>query len=407
MRFLLASARKDLLHVVRDPAGLAVWIGIPLILLALITSVFGRERITPKGKLLIADEDDSLVSRFFTSAFSQGELATMIDTEKVEPAEGRRRMDRGDASALLTIPKGLGDAFLSTKPFQLQLLKNPSQSILPEMVEEVLSVLTEGAFYLQTAAQGELTLFAARPTDAAIAEASVRFRKLGDAIRSLTDPMLIDVKIKLPPQQQPARSTPFGAMMLPGMLMLSMLFTAQGMCAEIWREKMKGTLRRIAMAPEAVSHWLLGKVLAAMLMLLLLNAITLAGGALVLNASYAHPLATLLWSVFSGAMLYLAIAAIQFYASSDRSAATFTNLLVLPLALAGGSMAPLESLPPTIARIGRMTPNGAAVDQMRKLMEGDADPQRLLIVAAALLALGAIGFTLSMLALRRGFASEN
>jgi ABC-type multidrug transport system permease subunit len=170
---------------------------------------------------------------------------------------------------------------------------------------------------------------------------------------------------------------------------------------------MKGTLRRIAMAPEAVSQWLLGKVLAAVAMLVLLNTITLLGGAFALNASYAHPFSTLCWSVFSGAMIYLAIAAIQFYASSDRAAATFTNLLILPLALAGGSMAPLESLPPTIARIGRMTPNGAAVDQLRHLMEGDADPQRLLTVAAALLALGAVCFALSMLALRRGFAAEH
>ncbi|MBS1829689.1 MAG: ABC transporter permease [Acidobacteria bacterium] len=406
MRFLLASARKDLLHIVRDPAGLAVWIGVPLVLLALITSVFGREKITPKGKLLIADQDDSLVSRLFTSAFSQGELAKMIDTEKVDGAEGRRRMDRGDASALLIVPKGLGDAFLARKPFQLQLLKNPSQAILPEMVEEVLSVLTEGAFYLQQATGDELTLFQARPTDAAIAEASLRFRKLGDAVRSLMDPMLIDVRTKLPPQQ-PVKRTPLGAMMLPGMLMLAMLFTAQGMCAEIWREKMNGTLRRIAMAPEAVSQWLLGKVLAAVIMLVLLNSITLLGGAFALNASYARPIGTLCWSVFSGAMIYLAIAALQFYSSSDRASATFTNLLILPLALAGGSMAPLESLPASIARIGRMTPNGAAVDQMRHLIEGDADPWRLLTVAAALLALGAVGFALSMLALRRGFAAEH
>ncbi len=60
----------------------------------------------------------------------------------------------------------------------------------------------------------------------------------------------------------------------------------------------------------------------------------------------------------------------------------------------------------SIARIGRMTPNGAAVDQMRQLMEGGVDIGRLMIVGAALLALGAAGFACSMLALRRGFASE-
>lgn len=407
MRFLIASARKDLLHLVRDPAGLAVWVGVPLVLLALISSVFGGERIAPKGKLLLADEDDSLVSGLFTGAFSQGELGKMIETEKVTAEEGKRRMDRGDASAMLIIPKGLGAAFLDRKPFQLTLIKNPSQSILPEMVEEVLSVLTEGGFYLQQALGDELTIFQARPTDTAIADVSVRFRKLGDAVRSLMDPLLIDVKTKLPAEPKPVKRTTVGAAMLPGMLMLSMLFIAQGMCAEIWREKTKGTLRRVAMARHALSYWLLGKVLAAVTVLMVLTSLTLAGGYVGLGASYASPAAVLAWAVFSGAMLYLGIAAVQFYSSSDRAAATFTNLLVLPLALAGGSMAPLESLPASVARIGRLTPNGAAVEQMRKLMEGEANAASLLVVAGGLLALGAVSFAFSLRALRRGFAAEN
>jgi ABC-type multidrug transport system permease subunit len=178
------------------------------------------------------------------------------------------------------------------------------------------------------------------------------------------------------------------------------------MCAEIWREKNTGTLRRVAMAPQAISHWLLGKILAATILLSAITALTLIGGTLALGANYANPLALFNWALFSGAMIYLAIAAIQFHASSDRAAAVFTNLLILPLALAGGSMTPLEALPPSVARIGRITPNGAAVDQMRKLMEGTADPQTLFTVAAALLLLGAVAFLLSMRALKRGFATE-
>lgn len=406
MRFVLASARKDLLHITRDPAALAVWLGIPLVLLLLIGSVFGGEKISPKGLLLVADADDSLVSRLFTTAFTQRELGTMITTEKVEEAEGRRRMDKGEASALLVIPKGLGDAFLNRKPFQLQLLKNPSQAILPSMVEEVLSVLTEGAFYLQEVAGDELSVFQSRPVDVALAEASVRFRKLAEAVNQLMDPMLIDVKTRLPPTQ-PVKRTSMGAMMLPGVLMLSMLFIAQGMSAEIWRERMKGTLRRVAMAPQVMSHWLLGKWLCAVVMLCTVTVAGLIGGRVAFGVSYDNPIGALVWAVFAGSMLYLAIAAIQFHASSDRAAATFTNLLILPLALAGGSMTPLESLPESIARIGRITPNGAAVEQLRKLLEGGVDPQRLLLVAAALLLLGIAGLALSMRALRRGFAAEN
>ncbi|MBL8176867.1 MAG: ABC transporter permease [Bryobacterales bacterium] len=404
MKFLLAVARKDLLHIVRDPAGLASSIGVPLVLLVLLTSVFGGEKVTPKGKLLISDEDGSLVSRLLTSAFSQGELAEMIETEKVSTADGKRRMDGGEASALLIVPKGLSEAFLDRKPFELTLLKNPSQSILPELVEEVLSVFTEGGYYIQRVLGDELTVFQSRPTDAAIADISVRLRGVGDAVRTLADPPLIDVKMKQPAARQPVKRTSFGGILLPGMLMLSMLFLSQAMCAEIWRERTKGTLRRLAMAPRPLAGWLLGRVLAAMVVLAAIVGITLVGGHFGLGAEYANPVGLFVWCVFSGASIYLAISALQFHASSDRAAATFTNLLVLPLALAGGSMAPLDSLPASIARIGRLTPNGAAVEQMRHLMAGPVGGD-LFVVGAALLCLGGAGFALSLRALRRGFAA--
>lgn len=406
MRFILASARKDLLHILRDPAGLAVWLGIPVVLLTLLTVFFGGDRIAPKGTLLITDHDDSLVSSFFTGAFSQRELGKMFTTEKVDETEGQRRIDRGEASALLIIPAGLGEAFLNRKPFQLKLYKNPSQSILPSIVEEVLSVLTEGAFYVQAAAGDELTVFQSRPTDAAMAEAVVRFRRLGDAARGVLDPPLIEVLTRLPPAK-PEKRTPIGTMLLPGMLMLSIMFVSQGMAAEIWRERTKGTLRRVASSPSLPSQWLLGRALAAAGMLGAITATAMLAGHFALKMRYDNIAGAFLWTVFAGTMFYLAIAAIQFYSLSDRAAATFTNLLVLPLALAGGSIMPFEALPETAARIGKLTPNGAAVAQLRAFTEGGFDSARLLSAGAGLLLLGCAGFLLSLLALRRGFAARN
>src|SRR5215471_11442338 len=70
MRFTLISARKDLTRLGRDPLALVTALGIPLVLVALITLVFGgRGDATPQGKLLIADEDETFVSRTIRSAF--------------------------------------------------------------------------------------------------------------------------------------------------------------------------------------------------------------------------------------------------------------------------------------------------------------------------------------------------
>ena len=47
-------------------------------------------------------------------AFSQGALGKILTVEKVSQAEGRRRLDRGEASALIDHPRGLTQAFVQS-----------------------------------------------------------------------------------------------------------------------------------------------------------------------------------------------------------------------------------------------------------------------------------------------------
>jgi ABC-type Na+ efflux pump permease subunit len=406
MRFLLASLRKDLLLVARDPWGIAISAGIPVVLIALLVTFFGGERITPKGLLLVADEDKSFVSSLLTGAFNQGELANMITTEKVESADGHRRIEKGDASALLIIPKGLGTAFVERRPYQLTLIKNPSQSILPGIIEEVLSVDTDAAFYIQSLLGDRLSSFSTRPTDDVISRTSVQMRRLGESAAKYIDPPLITVETKII-QPQPERTVPMGVMMFPGMLMFILLFTSQSIASEVWKEHDQGVLRRIAAAPSSPGGWLAGKILSAFAMFTIVISCALAAGSFALNLHPVHPVATLLWAVFAGGMMFLLIASLQFYATNARSAGAFTNLLIMPLAMMGGSMMPLEFFPDSVARVGRLTPNGAAVEQMRALIEGRVNPTALAVTAAALLAMGAVTFGLSVLVLRRGFGMRD
>src|SRR5580658_6427670 len=119
MRFLLAAVTKDLRRLRRDPLALATSLGIPVVLVTLITLVFSGGQAAPQGRLLVADEDKTLLSQTLTSAFSREPLSKMLVIETISRDEGRRRMDRGDASALLIIPKGFQDAFFQNQPVQL------------------------------------------------------------------------------------------------------------------------------------------------------------------------------------------------------------------------------------------------------------------------------------------------
>src|ERR1700689_768205 len=133
MRFLLAAVTKDLRRMRRDPLALATSLGIPLVLVTLVTLVFSGGQAAPQGRLLVADEDGTVLSQLLTGAFTRDPLSKMFVMETIGREEGRRRMDHGDASALLIIPKGFQDAFFQNQPVQLQLLTNPAQEILPKI----------------------------------------------------------------------------------------------------------------------------------------------------------------------------------------------------------------------------------------------------------------------------------
>ena len=59
---MLASVRKDLARWMQDRTALLIWLGIPLFIGGLITSMMDGDGIAPTGKLLMADHDNTRIS---------------------------------------------------------------------------------------------------------------------------------------------------------------------------------------------------------------------------------------------------------------------------------------------------------------------------------------------------------
>ena len=208
MRLILLCARKDLRRLRRDPIGLATWIGIPLLIGLVMVALFGRGEPKPQGLLLIADQDDTFVSAFLARAYTQGKLGEMITVSNVKLEEGRKRIGAGDGSALLIIPKGFTDALLRNEPIKLELVTNPSQAILPGMIEEVTAILIDGAWYLHQFVGDDLRRFAdmqGSPPDALIGEFSVKIRRLIESFGRYVDPPAIEVASEVIEQNPAAR----------------------------------------------------------------------------------------------------------------------------------------------------------------------------------------------------------
>jgi ABC-type multidrug transport system permease subunit len=401
MGFLLTAVMKDLRRLRRDPLALATWLGIPLVLVVLITLVFGGGQATPQGRLLVADEDKTFLSQALTAAFSREPLAKMLVMESTGRDEGRRRMDRGDASALLIIPKGFQDRFFQNQPVQLQLVTNPAQEILPKIIEETLSIVVDGGFYVQRVAAAPLRSLAIgkAPDDATVAQASVAFNQLGRSLTKYINPPLIDLDLHVVAAQRQNQSV--AALFLPAMLFMALLFVGNAQALDLWRERAWGTLRRLATTPVSLGTFLGARLISLALILCGVAVVGVAGMRWFANVPVASVPLAALWLVLSGTAFYLMLATIAVHASSQRAANVIGNLVVFPLSLLGGSFFPFEMMPGWMASIGRFTPNGWAVTQFKGFIAGSAHAKDFAADAVYMAVAGSLLFFLVVRRMRK------
>lgn len=406
---VLLAARKDLVRRLRDPLALMLWLGIPLVIGGLIILASGGSDEVPRAHVLIADQDQSFLSEFLVGAMSS-EQARVFRVEEVAAEEGRARLEKGEGSALLVIPEGFGEALLLEEPCRLELVTNPSQRIMPGLVEESLSILSEGAFWAHRLLGSELREIAEGPEDGAAFFADARIAAFSAMInarmrgleRWLFPPVIeLDVVEAEAGDEGAGDEAEFsiGTLFFPTMLFMALLFVAQGLSDDVWRERAQGTLRRAVTTPEGAGELFLGKLLAGGVIAGAVTAAGLALGCAAFGFAPLAALAALAWGALAGLVLTSMMTAIQLSASSQRGAHLVTNLLLFPLLMIGGAFFPFEAMPDWMAAVGRFTPNGFALVEFKWLLGGGLEPARLALDLALAAAFGAalFGFCLSRL----------
>jgi len=263
MRYLFVAAAKDIRRRLADPAAFAVWIGLPLLLGGLLSFINADDGAPPRATVLVVDEDGTFSSRLLLTAL---ERAPTMELQTVSLDEGRRRIDDGDATALLVVSKGFEQAVLgassgssgSPSEAELTLVTNPAQQILPNIVEETLEIVVEGVFYAQQIFGSTLRRLAdsagpGRPSDVDVAAMAIEINREVTSLQNVLFPPAIALTVARAAPEQAAPSLSLGQLFLPGMLFMSLLFIAGGMAGDIWEEQQMGTLKR-AIVPESTAY---------------------------------------------------------------------------------------------------------------------------------------------------------
>jgi ABC-type Na+ efflux pump permease subunit len=282
MRYLLVAAAKDIRRRLTDPAALAFWIVLPLLLGGLLGFVADGDGPQPRATVLVADEDGTFVSGLLSTALARAPM----DLEPVELDEGRRRIDDGDATALLVVPAGFQQAVLDgVSSAELSLVTNPAQQILPGIVEESVEIAVEAVFYVQQIFGPVLQRIAAGgagpPSNADVAAAAVEINDQLGRLQNVVVPPAIALTVVRESPEESGPSFSLGQLLLPGMLLMSFLFIAGAMAGDVWEEQQMGTLRRALATPQSARRLLGGKLAAGAAFMTVIGFVALAAGTVV------------------------------------------------------------------------------------------------------------------------------
>jgi ABC-type Na+ efflux pump permease subunit len=399
MSFLLAVLTKNLARTLADKWSIAIWMGIPLLLGVMMTLVTADQGGAVRAGLIVVDGDGSPTSGALTNMLGGPAFKDLLAVEKLPRQAAMARLDEGTTSAVLLIPAGFGANFLAARPTDLKLLQNPMQLVGPAVAARVISSLNDAGFYLQQGFGDALLAVGGLPATEQAGALNAAIGKLV-ALVATTGP-----QIELEVNGGTGGTDPgFAFALFPGLLLMSLIFAAQGLGDELWIEREAGTLRRLMSSPGRGLAFLSGRAVAAALVFMALSLPLAAFGFLAYGLDLARLPLTIMWLGLAGLVLLAIFTTIQMFSPSRRAGALYTIALMFPLLMAGGSFFPLETMPDFLAAMGRLTPNGMMADSLKAYLSGTPAP--VAFGAALPLSLGilAVFTSLAVFRFNTGFA---
>lgn len=222
----LAVGRKEFRQIARDRRSLLVLLFVPMVLLLLYGYALNFD--VQDIQLAVQDNDRTRASRELVSAFVNSgyfDLAAQVSSDR----EYQRMIDRGEARVVLVIPAGLQEDLLSGREAPVQLIINGDNS------NTAATVMGYALRVLQTV--------------------SARYQ-LQPTTRSAGFSVSVEPRVWYNPE---LRSALF---LIPGLIAyIGMISCVVSTALSVVREKERGTIEQVRMAPLSTVSYIVGKTL--------------------------------------------------------------------------------------------------------------------------------------------------
>ena len=399
--------RRDVTRFVRNPVATALLFAVPLTMAGIFSLVFGSgggtEGITVR--VLVFDEDDSLLSRVLQGASSDSSSDRRLELVEVGE-EGYQMMEEGEANALLHIPEGFTREYLDGQPVKLEVVKNPAQRFLPQLVEEGVSL---GAVLLSQASRvfgselstiGEFMDLEGVPPDVQMGALSVGINQKLRGLEGYLFPPVIDLEAVTLEADGDDADFNIVALILPGMTIFGILFMAQAATRDILLERESGMLRHLLTAPVTIGQYLVGKSLSVVVITVLGFAVFVALG-LAVGVSWGSPVAVIALMLATSLGAAGIMILIMSLVGSQRQGDVLTTIVIIVWSMVGGSFVSLDGVPSFLLPFSKTTLTYWAVDGFNELIQRGGGLGEIGLNVAVLTVIGLVALVLGSLMLRR------
>ena len=414
--------KKDLARLRVNWRNLLILLAMPLCITGLVGTVFGpaaRSGEMPRIKMAIVNEDENFVGGMFAGIASSDQSQEFLESIVTDRNEAMRLINENMISAVVIIPTNFSSKFLASEPTpSIELIKNPAQSYMPAITEELLRVVSE----LLNAVSQNLTHEAPEILEILEEPGAPQFKKLTKIVARVGKRFERAEEYVFPPiigfhrsqietkdrSQGASNGLDIFAFVMPGLAAIFLLFTAEGTARDLFVEKRTRTLDRFRTLNGSLWPFLTAKAIYSIIVVLIAAAIMLIGGGLIFDISWTNPLAisslTLTYAVFCNGFSSLLVAIVY----REQLASILNTVVIMFIGFLGGSMMPTQNLPSFIRdTISPWMPNYIFAEAIKRLQFGFSGPPWTLAATELLLSGIVMLIAASYLLRRRLLAGES
>lgn len=340
MRKILAVGRKEFRQIARDRRSLLVLLFVPAFFLLLYGYALNFD--VQNIQLAVQDNDRTPASRRLIATFVNSGYFTLV-AQVASAGEYEQLIDRGEARAVLVIPSRLQSDLLSGRRVPVQVIINGDNSN---------TATTVMGYSLRT-----------------LQAASAQYQMRGST-RGAAAPISLEARVWYNPE---LRSALF---LIPGLIAyIGMISAVISTSLSVVREKERGTMEQVRMAPLGAAAYIIGKTLPYFVISLgssifiVLASMALFG--LPMNGSWALLLLAL--SLYLTGALGLGLMISTFAESQQVAFQVAVLVSFLPTMMLSGFVFPIASMPAPIQLITYVVPARYFIIALRAIVLKGAD----------------------------------